>query len=138
MLGSLVIPFFVTALAFIDLQILLTVFFTWASIHVLHQITSSNDCYTAKRPVKRSLRDRVIDYGVVFSCLYPLAMPRMLDHKFQLAKTYIYVPHWATIGVIRWVQIIGAPRCSGRSSRSGSTRTCASTVRASSTGRVCC
>ncbi len=74
----------VTVLAFVNLQILLTIFFTWASIHVLHQITYINDCYAAKRPVQRPLRDRIIDYGVVFTCLYPMATPQILNHDFQL------------------------------------------------------
>src|SRR5919112_5710649 len=67
LLGSLALPVLVTVLAFVNLQVLLTIFFTWASIHVLHQITYINDCYAAKREGKgiaRPLRDKVIDYGV--------------------------------------------------------------------------
>jgi hypothetical protein len=108
LLGSLVLPVFVTALAFINLQVLLTVFFTWASIHVLHQITYINDCYAAKRPVKRSLKGRLIDYGVVFTCLYPLAMPQILNHEFQLGGEQLYVPNWADHGFIADVQIFAA------------------------------
>jgi hypothetical protein len=50
LLGSLVLPVIVTVLAFVNLQVLLTIFFTWASIHVLHQITYINDCYAASGP----------------------------------------------------------------------------------------
>jgi hypothetical protein len=105
LLFSLVLPVFVTVLALVDLQILLTVFFTWASIHVLHQITYINDCYAAKRPVERSLKGRIIDYGVVFTCLYPLATPQILDHRFQLGGQQIYVPHWADHGFVAGVQV---------------------------------
>jgi hypothetical protein len=108
LIGSLALPVMVTALAFINLQILLTIFFTWASIHVLHQITYINDCYAAKRPVKRSLRDKVVDYGVVFTCLYPLATPQILNHDFQLGGTQIYVPGWADHGFIASAQIFMA------------------------------
>ncbi|MEA2274119.1 MAG: hypothetical protein QOI98_2827, partial [Solirubrobacteraceae bacterium] len=108
LLGSLFLPVLVTALAFINLQILLTIFFTWASIHVLHQITYINDCYAAKRPVKRSFRNKIIDYGVVFTCLYPLATPQILSHDFQLGGTQIYVPHWADHGFIADAQIFMA------------------------------
>ena len=108
LLGSLVLPVLVTALAFINLQILLTIFFTWASIHVLHQITYINDCYAAKRPVKRSLRSKIVDYGVVFTCLYPLATPQILNHDFQLGGTQIYVPGWADHGFIADAQIFMA------------------------------
>lgn len=105
LLGSLALPVLVTTLAFVDLQILLTIFFTWASIHVLHQITYINDCYSAKRPVARSLRDKVIDYGVVFTCLYPLATPQILNHDFQLGGEQIYVPSWADHGFIADAQV---------------------------------
>src|SRR5918994_772426 len=79
LLGTLALPVVVTVLAFTNMQILLTLFFTWASIHVLHQISYINDSYAAKRPVKRPLRDKVIDYGVIFTCLYPMATPKVLD-----------------------------------------------------------
>lgn len=105
LLGSLVLPVIVTVLALVDLQILLTLFFTWASIHVLHQITYINDCYAAKRPAKRSLKSRIIDYGVVFTCLYPLATPQILNHRFQLGGEQIYVPNWADHGVIADLQV---------------------------------
>lgn len=109
---SCVIPVAVTAMAFIDLQILLTVFFTWASIHVLHQITYINDCYEAKRTGRemreRPLKDKIIDYGVVFTCLYPMATPQILDHNFQLGGEQLYVPGWADHGLIADLQIFGA------------------------------
>jgi len=108
LLGSLLLPVLVTVLALWNLQVLLTVFFTWASIHVLHQITYINDCYAAKRPVARARRDKIIDYGVVFTCLYPLATPQILAHDFQLGGEQIYVPGWADHGVLAGVQIAGA------------------------------
>jgi hypothetical protein len=108
LLGSLVLPVLVTILAFVNLQVLLTIFFTWASIHVLHQITYINDCYAAKRPVRRSLKGRIIDYGVVFTCLYPMATPQILDHDFQLGGNQLYVPGWADHGIIADAQIFAA------------------------------
>ena len=108
LLGSLVLPVIVTVLAFVNLQVLLTIFFTWASIHVLHQITYINDCYAAKRPVKRSLKGRIIDYGVVFTCLYPMATPQILNHDFQLGGEQLYVPGWADHGVVADLQIFAA------------------------------
>jgi hypothetical protein len=101
------LPVFVTALAFVQLQLLLTVFFLWASIHVLHQITYINDCYAAKGPVARPARERVVDYGVVFLCLYPMATPQILDGSFQLGGTPLYVPDWATRGFVADVQVYG-------------------------------
>jgi hypothetical protein len=108
LLGSLALPVLVTVMAFVNLQILLTIFFTWASIHVLHQITYINDCYVAKRPARRPLKERVIDYGVVFTCLYPMATPQILNGEFQLGGNQLYVPDWAARGVIADAQIFAA------------------------------
>jgi len=109
LLASLLLPVMVTTLAFVNLQILLTIFFTWASIHVLHQITYINDAYNAKRPVKRPLKDRIIDYGVVFTCLYPMATPQILDREFQLGGEAIYVPDFVVESpFLRDLHIFGA------------------------------
>ncbi len=105
--ASLALPVIVTTMAFVNLQILLTVFFMWASIHVLHQITYINDCYVAKGARPRPLRERVVDYGVVFLCLYPMATPQILDGSFQLGGTALYVPGWASHGLAADVQVAG-------------------------------
>jgi hypothetical protein len=105
--ASLALPVFVTLLAFVHLQVLLTVFFLWASVHVLHQITYINDCYAAKGPVPRPAGEKLVDYGVVFLCLYPMATPQILQGSFQLGGTPLYVPDWATHGVVADVQIYG-------------------------------
>ncbi len=103
--ASLAIPVIVTVMAFVNIQMLLTVFFMWASVHVLHQITYINDCYVSKRTTLRPLRERIVDYGVVFTCLYPMATPQILDHDFQLGGTQLYVPGWADHGVVADVQV---------------------------------
>ena len=105
--ASLALPVFVTVLSFVNLQVLLTVFFMWASVHVLHQITYLNDCYAAKGPVARPPREKVVDYGVVFLCLYPMATPQILEGSFQLGGTPLYVPGWATHGLAADLQIYG-------------------------------
>jgi len=105
--ASLALPVIVTTLAFVNLQVLLTLFFLWASVHVLHQITYINDCYVAKGPVARPARERVVDYGVVFLCLYPMATPRILDGSFALGGTQLYVPAWASQGAVADVQVAG-------------------------------
>jgi hypothetical protein len=105
--ASLALPVFVTVLSFANLRVLLTVFFLWASIHVLHQITYINDCYAAKGPVARPARERLVDYGVVFLCLYPIATPQILAGSFQLGGTALYVPVWATQGLVADLQVYG-------------------------------
>ncbi|MDX6690145.1 MAG: hypothetical protein QOG15_1602 [Solirubrobacteraceae bacterium] len=103
--ASMALPVIVTVMAFVNIQVLLTVFFMWASVHVLHQITYINDCYVAKGQVPRPLSERIIDYGVVFLCLYPIATPQILNGSFQLGGTPLYVPGWATRGIVADVQI---------------------------------
>ena len=105
--ASLALPVIVTVLSFVNLQVLLTMFFLWASVHVLHQITYINDCYAAKGPVARPAREKVVDYGVVFLCLYPMATPQILAGSFQLGGTPLYVPDWATRGLVADLQIYG-------------------------------
>jgi hypothetical protein len=103
--ASMALPVIVTVMAFVNIQILLTVFFMWASVHVLHQITYINDCYVAKGQVPRPVGERIIDYGVVFLCLYPIATPQILNGSFQLGGTPLYVPHWATQGIVADLQV---------------------------------
>jgi hypothetical protein len=105
--ASLALPVIVTTMAFVNLQILLTIFFLWASVHVLHQITYINDCYVAKGAGRRPMRERVVDYGVVFLCLYPMATPKILSGSFQLGGTQLYVPGWASRGAVADVQVVG-------------------------------
>jgi hypothetical protein len=105
--ASLALPVIVTVMAFVNIRVLLTVFFMWASVHVLHQITYINDCYVAKRPLRRPRREQVVDYGVVFLCLYPMATPQILKGSFQLGGTQLYVPHWASQGLAADVQVAG-------------------------------
>jgi hypothetical protein len=104
--ASLALPAIVTTMAFVNLQILLTIFFLWASVHVLHQITYINDCYVAKGAAPRPTRERIVDYGVVFLCLYPMATPKILSGSFQLGGTQLYVPEWASSGAVAGVQIV--------------------------------
>ena len=45
---SIIIPIIVISLAFLNLELLLTVFFFWAALHVLHQVTFIVELYTYK------------------------------------------------------------------------------------------
>jgi hypothetical protein len=82
LLPCLIIPVAVAWLAHFNLNLLITIFFFWASIHVLHQIAYLTDCYRMKDPRPRPLSSRLIDYGVIFSGLYVTATPRLLGGQF--------------------------------------------------------
>jgi hypothetical protein len=82
--ASLLIPVIVVVLAVVNLPLLLTVFFFWASIHVLHQIVYITELYNQRQTKALSLVSRVADYGVILTCLYPLAAWKISTGNFQI------------------------------------------------------
>jgi hypothetical protein len=80
--SSIIIPLLVITLALTNLTLLLTIFFFWASIHVLHQIIYVVESYNVKAKrvtTKTSLTplSKIIDFAVVLTALYPLAAYRI-------------------------------------------------------------
>lgn len=88
--SSVIIPIIVVSLAFLNLQLLLTVFFFWAATHVLHQITYIVELYNHKEhKIVRggsavSLTARLIDYGIVMTCLFPFAALKISTGSFDI------------------------------------------------------
>lgn len=101
--SSIIIPLIVVTLALTNLTLLLTIFFFWASIHVLHQIIFVVASYDQKagqaaglvsdrgrKGVNGSLSplSRIIDYAVVLTSLYPLAAYRIaISQDFSIGPT---------------------------------------------------
>jgi hypothetical protein len=91
--SSLLIPLIVVTLALSNLPLLLTIFFFWASIHVLHQIVYVVESYNQKArtaPAKTSLTplSKAIDFAVVLTALYPLAAYRIaITQDFTIGPT---------------------------------------------------
>jgi hypothetical protein len=82
--SSLIIPIIVITLALLNLTLLLTIFFFWASIHVLHQIIYITDLYNHKKQAKMGLVSRLADYGVILTALYPIAAWKIATGKFVI------------------------------------------------------
>jgi hypothetical protein len=88
--SSIIIPIVVISLAFLNLTLLLTIFFFWASIHVLHQVTYIVELYNHKehKLVRHgsaiSLRARLIDYAVILTCLFPIATYKISYDNFYV------------------------------------------------------
>lgn len=90
--SSIIIPIVVISLAFLNLELLLTVFFAWASLHVLHQVTYIVELYNHKeysyvRKRKQDasiLRSRIIDYALILTCLFPVAAYKVWHGTFQI------------------------------------------------------
>ncbi len=88
--SSIIIPIVVVALAFLNLNLLLTIFFFWAALHVLHQITYVVELYNHKerkfvRPTVRFSRaGELIDLAVIFTCLFPFAALKISQGAFAV------------------------------------------------------
>ncbi|MEW5987959.1 MAG: hypothetical protein AB1791_15100 [Chloroflexota bacterium] len=91
--SSIIIPLVVVTLALTNLTLLLTIFFFWASIHVLHQIIFVVESYNQKargRGVRTSLKplSRAIDYAAVLTSLYPIAAYRIaISQDFSIGPS---------------------------------------------------
>jgi hypothetical protein len=101
------VPFATAAFVRVSLPVFLTFFFTWASLHVLQQITYVANCYSNRQKIAPTAMERWIEIGLIFSCLYPFATVRMVEGTFMLDGTKLLVPEailgpglvWAAFGV---------------------------------------
>lgn len=90
--SSIIIPIVVVSLAFLNLNLLLTIFFFWAAMHVLHQVTYITELYRHKEThfVRKgsavSLYARLVDYGVIFTCLFPFAALKIAQGQFIVGQ----------------------------------------------------
>jgi len=88
--SSIIIPIIVVSLAFLNLNLLLTIFFAWAAMHVLHQVTYIVELYNHKQTnfVRRgsavTLQARAIDYAVILTCLFPFAALKISQGSFDI------------------------------------------------------
>ena len=88
--SSIIIPIVVVSLAFLNLTLLLTVFFFWAALHVLHQVTYIVELYNHKETtqVRRGSAvtplARGIDYAVILTCLFPMAAFKISQGSFDI------------------------------------------------------
>jgi hypothetical protein len=87
--SSIIIPIIVVSLAFLNLDLLLTIFFFWAMLHVLHQVTYVTELYNHKeRKVTHrgpiTLTSRLIDLALIFTCLFPMAAYKISQGSFAI------------------------------------------------------
>jgi hypothetical protein len=88
--SSIIIPIVVVSLAFLNLTLLLTIFFFWAMLHVLHQVTYIVELYNhrehklVRKESAVSLPSRLIDYAVILTCLFPMAAYKISQGTFAV------------------------------------------------------
>ncbi len=97
LLMSLLLPVGVVYLGIVNFQLLVTFFFFWASVHILHQIAYILDCYNNKATRPISVQARILDYVVVFSSLYPLGVWRMVNNNFKIGQIQLLFPKFMMI-----------------------------------------
>lgn len=100
LLGSLSIPLVVIVCALWHFQLLITVFFFWASMHVLHQIAYILVCYDYQRSQSPQRWERYIDYAVIFSSLFPFASYRFIHDEFSIGNTLLLYPAFLKTAII--------------------------------------
>ena len=99
---SVLIPVAVVVLGYGAFPVLLTLFFFWASVHVLHQIVFLVECYNRRGHRHLSLLDRGVDYAVVLTSLYPIAMYRLVHGTFNLSGITLPFPTFLQHDWVIW------------------------------------
>ncbi len=90
--GALVLPPLIVTLAVLNLTLLVTFFFFWASIHVIHQVMYVTDAYRMKDPRGWTWRGRAVDYGLLATALYPIAFEKMISGSFVTGGRVLFYP----------------------------------------------
>lgn len=98
--SSLCIPVLVIICAVWNFQLLITLFFFWASIHVLHQVTYIVECYDQKQLSHVQRWSQLIDYALVFSCLFPIATYKFIHDEFYIGTTPLLYPDFLKTPVV--------------------------------------
>jgi hypothetical protein len=96
--GALLLPVVIVTLAIMNLTLLVTVFFFWASIHVIHQAAFVADAYRMKDPRGWTWASRVIDYGLIFTSLYPIATSKLISSQFETGGRALLFPDFLRVG----------------------------------------
>jgi hypothetical protein len=90
--GALLLPVVIVSLAIWNLTLLVTIFFFWASVHVIHQAAFVADSYRMKSPFGWSWFGRVVDYGLLMTSLYPVATGKLIHSQFQTGGRTLLFP----------------------------------------------
>jgi len=91
---AFLLPVGVVYLGVRDYTLLLTVFFTWASLHVLHQIIYLTDCYQARSAAGEAPWSRFLDYGLILTGLYPIGLYKLSLRQFRVGGIVLPYPEW--------------------------------------------
>jgi hypothetical protein len=89
---ALLIPPIVVYLGVTNYTALITFFFTWASLHVLHQIIYLTDCYRTRAAWADQKWSRLVDYGLILTGLYPIGIYKLSLEQFRVGGVVLPYP----------------------------------------------
>jgi len=92
---ALLLPPAVIYLGIYHYLFLVTFFFSWASLHVLHQIIYLTDCYRARSSWAEQKWSRLVDYGLILTGLYPIGMYKLSLKQFKVGGVVLPYPDFA-------------------------------------------
>ena len=98
--GAYLLPVIIVALAIWNLTLLVTVFFFWASVHVIHQAAFIADAYRMKDPRGWTWTSRVIDYGLLMTCMYPIATAKLMNGQFVTGGRHLLFPGFLELAIV--------------------------------------
>src|SRR6202050_5334277 len=91
---ALLLPPIVVYLGVTHYIVLITFFFTWASLHVLHQIIYLTDCYRRRSGWVEEKWSRYVDYGLILTRLYPIGLYKLSMPQFAGGGVILPYPDW--------------------------------------------
>jgi hypothetical protein len=89
---AFILPGIVIYLGIYHYTFLITFFFSWASLHVLHQVIYLSDCYRARASSVDRAWSRYIDYSVILTGLYPIGLYKLSLRKFEVGGVVLPFP----------------------------------------------
>jgi hypothetical protein len=101
-LGALLLPPLIVTLAIVNLTLLVTIFFLWASVHVIHQVAYVTDAYRMKDPRGWDWTSRIIDYGLLATAMYPIATEKFIRGEFQTGGRTLLFPEFLKQPWVAW------------------------------------
>ena len=90
--AALALPAIVLYLGVTQYRVLITFFFTWASLHVLHQVIYLTDCYRQRSGHVEPLWSRAVDYGLILTGLYPIGLMKISEGNFGVGGVVLPYP----------------------------------------------
>lgn len=103
---AFLIPIGVIYLGMYQYRLLITFFFTWASLHVLHQVMYLADCYRERAGHKDERWSQYLDYGVILTGLYPIGIYKISLGQFKVGGTALPYPDF--LKALPLAQTVGA------------------------------